>query len=108
MMKKMSQFIYIHSGEPVSVKKLEEHLNYSPGYLRTLVHQQTGGSTKRFIDLERIKIMKDLLRYSDIRIKELADTMKFRDAKYFTRFFRKYTGEAPRDWLLRQSKSVGN
>ena len=106
LLTKISEFVYIHGGEPVSVEELAEHLNYSPGYLRTLVHQHTGGSTKKLIDQERIKIMKEMLYYSDIRIKELASVMRFPDVKYFTRFFQKYTGETPRQWLRSQHRSA--
>ena len=103
---KMAEFIHLRGGKPVSVEELAEYLDYSSGYLRTLVYQHTGISTKRFIDLERIKIMKEMLRYSDIRIKELASSMEFPDVKYFTRFFRKYTGKTPRAWLNAQLKKT--
>lgn len=102
LLSKMSEFIYIHGGRPISAEDLAAHLNYSAGYLRTLVRQHTGNSTKRFIDLERIRIIKEMLLYSDIRMKELADMMQFSDVKYFTRFFRKHTGETPKGWLRRQ------
>ena len=104
LLTRMSEFIYRRGGEPVTVEDLAEHLNYSPGYLRCLVRRHTGDSTKRFIDLERIKIMKNMLLYSDIRTKELANIMCFSDVKYFTRFFQKYTGETPRAGLHRQQK----
>ena len=107
LLTKISEFVYIHGGEPVSVEELAEHLDYSPGYLRTLVHRHTGFSTKKLIDLERIKIMKEMLYYSDIRIKELSSIMRFPDVKYFTRFFRKYTGETPRQWIRSQQRSAG-
>ena len=104
---KMSEFIYLRGGGPVTVEDLAEHLNYSPGYLRVLVRQHANLTTKEFIDRERIKIIKEMLRYSDIRIKELAHIMQFHDVKYFTRFFRKYTGETPRSYLRNcQNKSA--
>ena len=34
-----------------------------------------------------------------VTVEELADIMQFRDVKYFTRFFRKYTGKTPHAWL---------
>lgn len=106
LLTQIAEFVHIHGGEPVSVEELAEHLNYSSGYLRTLVRRQTGASTKQFIDLERIKIIKEMLYYSDVRIKELANIMRFPDVKYFTRFFRKYTGETPRQWIRSQRKSA--
>lgn len=104
LLKKISEFIYLHNGKPVTVEEVAEHLGCSAGHLRTLVRNLTGRSTKNFIDQERVKIMKDLLLYSDVRIGELAQLMDFRDTKYFTRFFHKYTGDVPRDWLKNNTR----
>lgn len=104
LLKKIAGFIYLRNGKPVTVDEVAEHLGYSSGHLRTLVRKLTGNSTKTFIDLERIKIMKELLLYSDVRIGELAQLMEFRDAKYFTKFFRKYTGELPHTWMKKNSR----
>ena len=98
LLKKISEYVYIHNGKPVTVEELAEYLGYSAGHLRTIVRTHAGMSTKNYIDLERIKIIKNLLLYSDIRVGELAQLMEFRDVKYFTRFFRKYTGDVPRNW----------
>ena len=98
LLEEISRFVYLRNGKPVTVGEVAEHLGYSTGHLRTIVRSLTGNSTKTFIDLERIKIMKELLLYSDVRIGELAQLMDFQDTKYFSRFFRKYTGELPRSW----------
>ena len=103
LIKKISEFIYLRNGKPVSVEEVAEHFGYSAGHLRTIVRKNTGLSTKTFIDMERIKIIKNLLIYSDIRVGELSQLMEFRDTKYFTRFFRKYTGELPRSWSKKKN-----
>ena len=103
LIKQISEFIYLHNGKPVSVEDLASHFGYSAGHLRTIVFKHLKMSTKTFIDLERIKIIKNLLMYSDIRIGELSSLMEFKDTKYFTRFFRKYTGKSPREWAKEHS-----
>ena len=104
LLSRISAFVCLRGGRPVTVEELAEHLHYSTGHLRFLVRKHTNMSTKQFIDLERIRIMKEMLRCSDIRIKELAGIMQFQDVKYFTRFFRKYTLETPREFLRRQKQ----
>ena len=104
LIKQISEFVYLRNGKPVSVEEVAEHFGYSTGHLRTIVRKNTGLSTKTFIDMERIKIIKNLLIYSDIRVGELSQLMEFRDTKYFTGFFRKYTGENPRVWSKKNSR----
>ena len=83
----------------MTVEELAEFLGYSAGYLRILSRQESGKSTKTLIDEARIKVAKKLLLYSDMRINELAAAMGFADWKYFSRFFRKYTGSSPREYI---------
>lgn len=95
----INEYVYQRGGEAVSVQEVAEKLGYSAGHLRILVQQSTGRSTKYLIDQARIKIAKDLLLYSDMRVNEVSALMGFADVKYFSRFFRKYTGVVPRDYI---------
>ena len=96
VIRKISAFVRSRGGTNVSVAELARYLGYSTGHLRRLVHDHLGLSTKQFIDGERMKIARKILAYSDVRVKELADMMGFRDVKYFSRLFRKYAGVSPR------------
>ena len=58
-------------------------------------HGETGLSTKEFIDHERAKIAKRLLKYSEMNVSEIADLMEFDDAYCFSKFFRRITGIPP-------------
>lgn len=97
----ISRYIDQNNGLPVTVGELARHLGYSEGHLLQLVREQTGKTTKQLIDEKRIKIAKRFLHYSDFNINELADYMQFTDVIYFSRFFRKYTGEAPGSYMRR-------
>lgn len=96
---KITRYVYRRGGNAVTVEELAEYLGYSASYLRILSKQETGKSTKKLIDEARIKVVKKLLLYSDMRINELAESMEFKDWKYFSRFFRKYTGSSPREYI---------
>lgn len=98
ILRKLKLFVQSGCGKPVSVAECARHLHCSPGYLRTLILKETGRTTKEIIDLERIRIARRLLVYSDISISALASRMKFNDLIYFDKFFRKYTGETPRGY----------
>ena len=95
LVQRICDFTAQKNGAAVSVSDLAEHLGYSEGHLLFLVRKLTGKTTKRLIDEERIRIAKQFLHYSTMNITELAAHMEFTDIIYFSRFFRKYTGEAP-------------
>lgn len=92
-----------HNGKPVTVEELAEELHYSAGYLRILVRKKLAVPPKHLIDLERIRIFKNLLLYTNTRIGEIALLTGFTSTKNFTRFFRKYTGISPRQFMHGQT-----
>ena len=85
-------------GAPLTVSECAEKFNCSAEHLLTQVRKETGMTTKEVIDRERIRIAMEFLTYSDISISQLALRMRFNDLIYFDKFFRKYTGESPRDY----------
>ena len=104
----VSEYVYRRGGASVSVTELAEYLGYSSGHLRVLSRKICGRSTKNLIDQARIKVAKRMLLYSDMRINELSDLMGFADEKYFSRFFRKYVGMPPREYVKSQLDSREN
>ena len=55
-----------------------------------------GLHTQHPVAIRKADRARKILAYSDIRVKELANMMGFRDVKYFSRLFRKYAGVSPR------------
>lgn len=102
----VSEYVYRRGGIPVSVKELAGYLGYSAGHLRVLIRQTAGMSTKNLIDRARINVAKRMLLYSDARISELSELMGFADEKYFSKFFRKYTGMPPREYVKRKRSAT--
>ena len=98
LLKKIKAYVFNKGGASVSVEEIAKYLNYSSGHLRLLTRTELKCSPKDIIDAERIRIMKNLLKYSDMRISELAEQMKFPDEKYCSQFFRKHTGISPRNY----------
>ena len=106
MLKKIKMMVQSRKGRPVSVQECAKELNCSTGYLLSLVKKETGLSTKEIIDRERIKAARQYLAYSDISISALAEKMQFSDLIYFERFFRKYSGETPREFRKRSKENA--
>lgn len=103
---RISRYVHNKGGAGIRISKLAEELGCSPGHLRLLMHQKCGMGTKAFVDRERVEIAKKMLLYSDMRVNELAESMGFEDVKYFSRFFRKYTGFLPSEFIRSKRKKA--
>ena len=95
-------FVRSRGGKAVGVEECASHLKLSPGHLLFLIRRESGMTTKELIDRERIVLAKRFLTHTDIPISRLATQMEFNTPVYFDRFFKKYTGETPRDCRKRR------
>ncbi len=92
---RLRELVNAEGGRPLTVSAAARKLGYSVGHLRTLVKARTGESTKNFIDRQRVNIICNYLKYSDLNISELAEQTGFSNPLHFYRFFRKYTDTSP-------------
>jgi len=70
-------------------------LNVSPGHLNDIVRQHTGRTATSLIHQRVALEGKRLLFHADLSIKEIGYSLGFDDAAYFSRFFKRITGETP-------------
>jgi AraC family transcriptional regulator, transcriptional activator of pobA len=80
------------------VKDYAGKLFVSANYLNECVKNETGHTTSFWINLKTLNKAKRLLRLGTLNISEIAKHCEFGDGTHFTRFFRKHTHCAPRDW----------
>ena len=93
------KFILSHIYESsLSVKKLAEQLHSSPDYLSHLFVMETGERLIGYIHRERIALAKRHLQNPALNIKEIAWSCGFADQGYFTRLFKRLSGETPKSF----------
>ena len=80
----------------LSVKNLAEQLRSSPDYLSHLFVTEAGERITDFIHQERIALAKRHLQNPALNIKEIAWACGFADQGYFTRLFKRLSGETPK------------
>ncbi|WP_027476044.1 helix-turn-helix domain-containing protein [Curvibacter gracilis] len=78
-----------------------EHLGISPGQLTRLCRELLGHSSLEVINARIVHEAQRELVYTRNSIKQVADHLGFVDEAYFTRFFRKHTGQTPREFRTR-------
>jgi AraC family transcriptional activator of pobA len=84
-------------------------LAVTPGHLSVLCSEYLGQRAKRLLDRELVSRASRMLLYSDESVARVGLSLGFEDASYFSRFFRRETGQAPKEFrsALRSRNRVG-
>ncbi|MEM9005901.1 MAG: helix-turn-helix domain-containing protein, partial [Cyanobacteria bacterium P01_F01_bin.86] len=92
------EFIEAHYQQPINLTDVAQAVGYSPAYLTNLSQSHTGRTVKAWIIERRMAQARELLANTTESIKQIADSIGYADAGYFTRQFRKLHGVTPQVW----------
>lgn len=92
------EYIVENIDRPCKNKDIADVFHISQKYLSTLFKKETGISFVNFVTLFKIERAKMLLSYSDMKIYTIADALGFSDKDYFSKIFKKQTGQTPRSF----------
>lgn len=81
-----------------TVLQCAEHVNLSPNYLSDLLRRETGKTTQEHIHFHLLEIAKDRLLGSSNSVKEIAHSLGFEYAHYFSSLFKKKVGVSPSEF----------
>lgn len=91
-------FVEEHYQEAIKLEDVAEIVNLNPAYFSTLFVRKTGQSFTEYVTLFKIKKACELLTNSDMNINEIAGSLGFPDARYFSKLFRKKMGLKPTEY----------
>lgn len=91
----------------LNVKNIAEKLRCSPDYLSHLFHMQTGEKLIPYIQRIRMEGAMLALKSTQLYVSEIAWMSGYQDPAYFTRVFKKFTGESPQEFRARQELERG-
>ncbi len=91
----ISDYLYRNTHRQVTLKELADHFHYNYSYLSSLFPQVTEMNFTDYMNELRIKRAKDLLKQVDVTISEVAESIGFTDISYFSKVFKKRTGQTP-------------
>ena len=83
--------------QPVSLKALGRRYGYTPQYISSLFHQETGVSLTVYLQKLRVEKACQLLIRTSKPIATIAKAVGYDDAKHFAALFRRYMGISPRE-----------
>ncbi|CBL08058.1 helix-turn-helix transcriptional regulator [Roseburia intestinalis] len=91
-LKTILHYLDEHYTENISLDQLAEHFFISKYYLSREFKKEFGTTVIQYVLAKRINNAKELLRYSNSSIEEIAHLCGIDDASYFNKVFRKMEG----------------
>jgi len=85
-----------HFDRPLSRRELAGELGVNEHYLSRVFRRELGLTPWQYLTRHRIRQAQRLLRSSHATVTEIASQVGYNDAAYFSRVFRKETGQSPR------------
>ena len=101
---KVKAYIDENFAENVSLKKMSESVYISQSYLSFSFKEIVGINFNDYVTRVRMERAKELLRSSEYKVYEVCELVGYRDKKYFSDLFKKYTGMLPKEWSRRESQ----
>lgn len=100
------EFIRNNLSASITSKNVAEALNLSYSSLIKRYRKDTGMTLNAYIKNALLKKAIEKLLFTDMSIKEIAYELRFTDEFYFSRFFKKQTGQSPKEYKMANSPSI--
>lgn len=91
-------YIEKNLSQSITVEELSQIVHFHPNYFTRFFREHIGCSPIQYINRLRLDKAKQLLRSTNLSIKEITDLTGFNDAGYFSRVFKKNTGLSPLEY----------
>ncbi|MDR1561340.1 MAG: response regulator [Holosporaceae bacterium] len=92
------KYIRLHYSESITLESIAKEVFLNPNYLSTLFKKETGSNLIEYLTEVRVDESKKMLRETSGSISEIACSVGFSDAKYFSKVFTKFVGIKPIDY----------
>ena len=97
MMRKSIDYIRQNFKKEINIGDISTHLGISERYLRKIFTQYLNMSPLDYLTQIRINSAIEMLRITDMSIKEVCFQCGFQSPQYFSRIFKQQTGVSPKD-----------
>lgn len=91
--------------EDISLKSVAAAMNFSPTYFSSLFKKEVGMNFINYLTEVRIHKAKNLLCCTTKMVYEVAYEVGFRDYRYFSQIFKRYTGFTPREFQCSSNRA---
>ena len=81
---------------PLTVEGISKKFEVSTSHLSRIFREHTGVTLIEYINIKKVEESQYYLRFSSSKIADISDQFHFCNQSYFTRIFKKYTGQTPK------------
>ena len=97
-LQKAMDYINLNYSESITLNEVAEHTYVSIYYLSRMFTKELGKNYVDYLNEVRIEKAKEYLRDSCYKTYEIAELVGIKDAHYFSKLFKKYTGVTPSEY----------
>jgi AraC-like DNA-binding protein len=94
----VANYVKHHLSEPITAEAIAKELYMGRSYFSTKFKAEAGLSVTDFVLIQKVEEARRLLNYTDKSISEIASYLGFSSQSHFTRVFRNYTGQTPKEF----------
>ncbi|MDO4621643.1 MAG: response regulator [Eubacteriales bacterium] len=95
-------YIQQHYSEEIDMSRIAESMGFSSAYLTKLFNRYAGQSPLKYLTELRIRKAQELLKNTDYPISTVGEMVGYPDQFYFSKTFRKSTGQNPSAYRKQQ------
>lgn len=105
IVKEAIEYINNNFMNKISLNSLSQHLHINESYLSKLFKKETNINFTDYLNETRINKSLDLIKNTDLNLMDIALTVGFEDQSYFTKVFKKFVGETPKQYKLKELRN---
>ena len=103
---KIIDFIDERTNTPISLNDIVDYTGKSKSYLSKLFKKEEGLTIGNFIKLTKLNESKDLLRYTEMSISEIANYLSFSNQSHFQNCFKEQFKETPNNYRKKRKVTL--
>lgn len=104
IVKNAIEYIHEHYREDISTETICTHLGFDKSYLCHIFRAGTGSTLLDYLNMTRCEHARELLLTGALSVAECAAQSGFHHLSYFTRTYKRYIGELPRETARGKNK----
>ena len=94
----VKDYVFSHLHDVIHVSDMAKELGVNPDYLSHLFSESEKITITDYIRWEKVRRGKNLLKYSEYKIQDIAFYLGFCSQSHFSKVFQKYTGMSPKEY----------
>ncbi len=95
---KAIDYINSHYSEPIGLSNIALYVHLNPEYFSRLFKEETGKNFNNYLAEIRLDKAINLLKNTDMRVNEIAQSVGYPNLSYFSTIFKKHLGVGPFDY----------